>query len=152
MTNVFLGCNPNETFESASDLPLPLGTRATSGTGEYVLIQAQGAITQYDLCAIVAGYEADPLNTTGAAGKSNACIPQVAIADNHYGWGLVTGKGKVRAAASCAANVALYTTGTAGVVDDTSTSGIISGLVLTEAAPAGGGDMDCIASNLTIAS
>ena len=151
MTNVFLGCNPNETFESASDLPLPLGTRATSGTGEYVLIQAQGAVTQYALCVILAGYEAAQATTTNVANNSNACIPQVALADNHYGWGLVSGKGKVRGAASCAANAALYTTATAGVVDDASTNGGVSGLVLTETLT-DAADADCIASGLSLSS
>jgi hypothetical protein len=59
-------------------------------------------------------------------------IAQVAFADNDYGWVLRKGQGTVLVLASCAADVGLYTSASAGYLDDATASlTLISGIVLT---------------------
>jgi len=101
-----------------------LGTcvMGTDGT-KWVYVQASGAITQYDAVGIDENYQAAALTKALADAGHQVGYAQVAFADNDYGWIACAGSNvSVRVAASCAADVALYTTATAGVLDDTSAS------------------------------
>lgn len=62
----------------------------------------------------------------------------VAVTATQYGWACIKGKpnGGISVAANCALGVPLYTTATAGVVDDAATNGAIFGMQLTVAATA----------------
>ncbi len=64
-----------------------------------------------------------------------------AIAASSYGWVQVKGVCNVQVAASCAANVRLNTTATAGQLDDDGTAGSLTcdGIVLTTARAASAG-------------
>jgi hypothetical protein len=56
----------------------------------------------------------------------------VSIASAEYGWVQLGGKPRVLVAANCQPSVPLFTTATAGVLDDaTVTAGLIAGLVAT---------------------
>jgi hypothetical protein len=116
---------------------LNVGTRTLDGSGnEYVYVQASGAITGAGyVCTYDETYQAAMVSTSNDAGGALVGIPQVAFADNDYGWLMVKGTTNIRVAASAAADAALNTTGTAGQIDDDGTADafIINGLILTTA-------------------
>lgn len=117
-------------------------TGGSGGTGQgsekiYMYVKANGAVTGAGyICTINEVFDAAMLTTTtGAAGTlagASLGVPMAAIADNGYGWVQVYGLGTVRGAASCVKYTVLYTTATAGVLDDVATAGFVRGLVLTE--------------------
>lgn len=118
-----------------------LGQKIDVKGAAYQYFLADGAITAYDACYIQNDFDASPITTAlSGARPSGVCIPQFAVADNEYFWAPVgpffkredgSTTFKVKAALNCAADVKLYTTATAGVVDDTATD-LIAGLLLTE--------------------
>lgn len=117
----------------------PLGTRViATDNQEYVYVQASGAITQYDAVGIDENYQAAALTKAIADDGHTIGFAQVAFADNDYGFVATKGSNiEVRVAINCAADVALYTTGTAGVLDDASTSQTkIDGIVAVAAVTA----------------
>jgi acetylglutamate kinase len=96
---------------------------STEDAGTFMYVHASGAITQYDAVGIDENYEAAALTKAIADDGHMIGFAQVAFDDNDYGWVCVNGSNiNVRVAASCAADVSLYTTSTAGVLDDTSAS------------------------------
>ena len=154
MSLAALGCNPSQTGDSLADVgghnP---GTLAYSPDGGlYMLVKAQGAITAGALCKIVRSsgeteIEAQELNTAGATHGFSLCIPQVAIADNAYGWALVFGHGTVEAGAVAVSAEELSTTTTLGRVDDTDSNGRIGGLMpLNRAAVTAGNQLAIFAT------
>jgi hypothetical protein len=122
--------DPSTSTNSVS-LPVPIGTVGSLTEGDFVFVQADGAIDQYAFVKIEATGQAAMLTTTNA-GSQNLMVgvAQVAAADNEYLWVWIGGpmaggtvaaiKGK--AAASYAAKANLNTTATAGVADDASTT------------------------------
>lgn len=101
-----------------------LGTTA-SGTdnSDWVYVQAGAAITQYDALAIDENYQAVALTKALADAGHSVGFAQVAFANDEYGWVATKGSNiTCRVAGSCAADVQLYTTGNAGILDDTSAS------------------------------
>lgn len=125
--------------------------------GVWVYGHASGAIDQYAACTIdEAGEIAELTTTTSGAVPTAVCIPQVAMTDNYYAWAFRGSNGgsvdvdsvKVLAASNCAADAKLYTTATAGVVDDAATD-LIQGLRLDAAQASGESDgVACTAVSL----
>ena len=118
-----LGCNPTATGDSLDDIGgVALGTLAFSPAGGmYIAVKADGAIAQYDACVMEGGYAIDQLNA-GAADIGNViCIPQVAIADDEYGWALIFGTGTARAGAAVAVGGQVSAHATDGRLDDATT-------------------------------
>lgn len=116
-------------YKVASDTQeFSLLDKALHRDGDFVYVQANGAIAQYAWVKIDNDGQASELTTTiSGAEPTRVGVLQVALADNEYGWAFVgngggSGKGiKGKLAASCNADVKLYTTATAGVADDTAT-------------------------------
>jgi hypothetical protein len=110
-----------------------LGTQVTANDGSvWLYVHASAAIAQYDVVGVSEAYEAAPLSKAMADDGWIIGLAQVAFADNDFGWVALKGTKslKISLAASCAADVALYTTSTAGTLDDASTSQTkIDGLV-----------------------
>ena len=118
----------------------------TSNGARWKYLKASGAIARYALCHVTAANLAIEATTTlvgTAARPTLLCIPQTmaAIADLEYFWAPIGPFGPFREdgvttykvlAANAATSVRLYTTGTAGVVDDAVTTGNVAGLALTE--------------------
>jgi len=81
-------------------------------------------------------------DTLAKSAGSVAFATQVAFAADEYGWVQRTGPlDQLRVAASCAANTQLFTTATAGVLDDAtaSTSQLqVQGVIAASAGTAGG--------------
>ena len=109
---------------STNDRGHTLGQRVSgSDNTEWVFVQANGAITQYDTVGIDEDFQAAALTKAMADDGWMIGFAQVAFADNDYGWVATKGTNiRARGAAACAADVPLYTTSTAGVLDDTSAS------------------------------
>jgi hypothetical protein len=140
------GVNYKKTFTADTlPLPVPVTTVGSLVEGDFVFVQADGAIDQYGFVKIEADGQAAMLTTTNAG--SNALmvgVAQVAAADNEYLWVWVGGpmgggvgkgiRGKV--AASYVAKANLNTTATAGVADDASTTLIKGGVGLASTTPA----------------
>lgn len=131
------GVNYKITFEnpatssSGLPLPVPLMTVGSLLEGEFVFVQADGAIDQYGFVKIEADGQAAMITQTNDGTQGLLVgVAQVAAADNEYLWVWVGGlngggagkgiRGKV--AANYVAKNNLYTTTTAGVADDDTTS------------------------------
>ena len=113
----------------------PLGMEefgiGTNGIGAtFMYVKAASAITAFDIAKIDDDFTIASLTTTISGSEPTACgAAQIAFATNEYGWVAVKGRFKVNALTLCVADVKLYTTATAGAVDDTATD-LIQGLKL----------------------
>lgn len=136
-TGSLLGVDLDRTTTTAE---FALGTTvAVTDGGEAVYVQASGAITQFDAVAIDENYQAAALTKALADAGHDIGAAQVAFTDDHFGWVHKNGTNiSIRCAAACEPDVALYTTGNAGILDDTSASQTkISGLVAVTTASSG---------------
>lgn len=119
----------------------------TDGT-MWVYVQANGAIAQYDFVGIDENYQAACLTDAMAGDGWIIGAAQVAFADNDYGWVAIKGSNiSGNVLVSCAADVALYGSATAGSLDDSSTTGTvkIEGVVAVAAVgTAAGGAVEII--------
>jgi len=118
---------------SSQALPAKVGDVGSAVEGDFVFVQADGAIAQYAFVKIAVDGQADELTTTNAGSNGLLVgVAQVAAADNEYLWVWIGGprgggtgvgiKGKV--AANYVAGNNLNTTATDGVADDASTTKI----------------------------
>lgn len=102
-----------------------LGTTLNGSNGtKWMYVHAATAITQYDAVGVSEDYEASALTKAMADDGWTIGFAQVAASDNDFFWLAIEGRGNisVRCAGSCAADVSLYTTASAGKLDDTSAS------------------------------
>ena len=98
--------------------------------GQAVYVQAASEISQYAAVAVRSDNKAVMITTTNAATTKRTGFAQVSIASGSYGWVQTGGVPVVKLAASCLPNVPLFTTATAGVLDDATVSGNGVGLVV----------------------
>jgi hypothetical protein len=132
---------------STSLFPVTPGSRVTtSNNGVYMFVRAESDIAAYD--AVIMSTFADsasltpvmravPVTTTNAAalGYNMVGFAQNAIASSYYGWVGINGLLKVNLLIACNPKVPLYTTSTAGKLDDTTVSaGYIQGVVANTSA------------------
>lgn len=109
----------------------------TDDGGEAVYCIASGAVSQYALCGINEDFDVYMMTTALAAQSDRLGFPQVGIAAASYAWVYLRGSNiKVRTKASAVADAQLWTTASAGVVDDATAAGALKldGLVLVAAA------------------
>ena len=119
----------------------PVGTTVQgNANSSWEYVQAMVDIAQYNAVCINGSGGARPATTTHVATMKKIGFAQVAITSGSFGWVARQGAGfTVMVAASCLANVALYTTATAGTLDDAVvTAGAIPGVVAIVAGSAGG--------------
>lgn len=115
-----------------------VGTRADgNGGSEWIYCVASGAIASQGQVVTLTPttWAAALLGTANDARGNLVGVANGAITDAQYGWVQVRGPCVVQVAASCAANVLLNTTATAGQIDDDATTGAytITGIFLTTA-------------------
>ena len=117
-----------------------VGTRHEDENGkEYVYVQADagGATGAGYVVLVDESYAADMIDTTNSATGFGqiAGVATAAVAASEYCWVQIFGPADIRVAASCAANTAINTTGTAGQLDDDASVGaeVIDGITLTTA-------------------
>ena len=100
--------------------------------GQAIYVQAASTVATYAAVAVRVNNTVVPLTTTNSAGSKAVGFAQVSIASAYYGWVQLGGKPRVLVAANCQPSVPLFTTATAGVLDDaTVTAGLVAGLVAT---------------------
>lgn len=119
----------------------PVGTTVSGNKNSvWEYVYAASGIAQYNAVCITGSGNAMPSTTTHAVTAKKVGFAQVAIASGSYGWVARAGfQLTVMLAASCAAGAQLYTTATAGTLDDAVvTAAAIPGAVCTVAASGGG--------------
>ena len=113
--------------------------------GQAVYVQAASGVAQYDAVAVFGNNTVAPLTTTNSASSKRVGFAQVSIASGSYGWVQTGGVPVVKLAASCSPNVPLYTTATAGTLDDAVVSGgLVAGIVALSSA-SGATALTCVA-------
>ncbi len=136
----------------------PGETVMTSNNGRYIFARAESTIAQFD--AVVFSTFSDsasttpilravPITTTNAAalGFSMVGVAQTAITSAYYGWIGLNGSLRTNLLISCNPKVPLYTTSTAGSLDDTTvSSGYIQGIVANTSATSASAPF-CIVNN-----
>lgn len=130
-TSSVLGVNLTQTDSSAQFAPGTLVNLSDGGQAIYVL-SSTSAVSTY--AAVIIGVDAnvDMVTTTNAVNCKRIGFAQTSIATGYYGWVQMGGLVKVNLAANCDDNVALFTTATAGVLDDTTiTAAYIMGVTNT---------------------
>jgi len=106
---------------------VPLGTRVNLDDGGVAIFcQAASDVSQYAAVAIGVGYTAVNATTTAitqdtGTGRQLGWV-QTSIASSNYCWVQVSGRPVAMLAANCADRVQLFTTATAGVLDDATVS------------------------------
>ena len=134
MSLAAFGCNPEDTGASLDDVGgHQPGTLAYSSDGGiYCLVRASEAVAAHDTCLVEGAWRVRPLDLSDDTGLPSAiCIPQVALANGAYGWGLMFGNGMARADDDIAASATnLYPTDDEGKVDDAAAAIHITGLHL----------------------
>ena len=150
LTNGIIGSNLAATTEKAE---FEVGSRYTGTDGtEWVYVQANGAITQYDCVAIDENYQAAPMTT--ALGNTGAIVgfAQVAFTNDYYGWVAVGGTNITVRCEVATADQTLRTTVSAGVLSTASTASAVkfAGLVAVTAV-ASTGSSEVIANNVHVA-
>lgn len=130
LTSSVIGVNLTQVDTAAQFTVGTLVNCNDGGMAMYVL-SSTSAVSTFAAVAIDGNGKANMLTTTNAASSPRIGFSQVSIATTGYGWVRLGGAAiLVNVAAQCAPNVALFTTSTAGVLDDaTVTVGYIMGLV-----------------------
>lgn len=109
-----------------TDAKFKLGTVACGNGGtEWIYVQSTSAVTQYHCVSIDKDHKIRPITKALADVNPRVGFAQVAFAADEYGWVAMRGSDtnlKVLVKAACADFVDLYTSASAGVLDDTSTS------------------------------
>ena len=121
----------------------PLGTTVkTNDGGEAVYVQAASGVAQYNAVAIGDGYTVVNLTTAQATDGSGygkeVAFAQTSIASSSYAWVQKSGRPIGKLAANCADKVILFTTSTAGTLDDATVSaayvvGVVSKTTISNA-------------------
>lgn len=134
------GAKVDSTFTSLTDGHgySVVGQRFEDQNGKvWVLVKASAAIAQYDVVTYDETYNTTvaPLSTSNDARGDKVGVAPVAFASGDYGWLQIAGPCTMNVLASCAANVRLNTTATAGSLDDdgTASSLQVEGIYLTTA-------------------
>ncbi len=110
-----------------------LGDRYTDYQGNnYVFVSASTSITSYQVCAVTSSFWAAPITTALASANPAVGVAGVnGISSGSWGWVQTRGNMTIQVLSTASASSWLYTTGTAGALDDTSTSQVkISGIQL----------------------
>ena len=123
-----------------------LGTTVNlSDGGQAVYVRAASTVATYAAVSVLVDNTVVPLTTTNSAGSKAVGFAQTSIASAYYGWVQLGGKPRVSVLVGCQPNVPLFTTSTAGSLDDaTVTAGLVAGLVATTSA-ASASAVTCIA-------
>lgn len=145
MSNYIAGFDPALTYSTEDHA---LGTEATLDDGRtFIFSKANGAVVQYRAVEYNSSRTEAREVRAGTASTEGAivAVAQIAVADEEFFWGLRDGEGRVDVGASCGAESRLYTTATAGRLDDTSSSqSQIVDVVLTSARGNTDGDSPCL--------
>jgi len=110
-----------------------LGTSLpTNDGGTLVYVKALSELSAFACVAVYADGTAQMMTTTIAATCKRVAWAQASVPSGHFAWVQSGGVVRGNLAANCDDNVPLYTTATAGVLDDATVSGgLIGGVINT---------------------
>lgn len=140
----FVGANVSNQYAATGNFTgaeFGLGDRYVDATGNaYVFVSASTSITSYMACAVTSSFWAAPITTALASANPAVGVAGVnGISSGSWGWVQTRGNMTVQVLSTASASSWLYTTGTAGSLDDTSTSQVkITGITLNANATAVG--------------
>jgi hypothetical protein len=106
----------------------------------FMYVRASSTISQYDCAVADSSYKANAITSSLVTEGASIGWPQVSAVADDYLWMALQGRTiNIRVASSAAANAALYTTATAGVLDDAAANNLIEGVkvVTTQASTTG---------------
>lgn len=134
-----------------SDQEFDLGECLTAEDDHrYVYVQASGAITQYWAVHYDENFKAGGVTSTNGAQANGVGFAQSAFTDGQYGWVATHGHNlTVLTKDNTAANAALYTSGSVGILTSVASTGdplLVSGVRAVSAATSGGGATTIIAT------
>ena len=138
VTSAVSGINLTNISDTAE---FAVGTIVNGNNGSvWQYVYAGSGIAQYNAVLVNGSGTAFPSTTALAVSTKTVGFAQVAITSGYYGWVARAGFGlTAMLAASCAAGAQLYTTSTAGTLDDAVvTAGALPGVICVVAASAGG--------------
>ena len=115
--------SPTATFQVGTVVNLDDG-------GQAMFVQAASDISQFAAVSVRSDDTAVPITTTNAANSKKVAFAQTSIGSAQYGWVQLGGIVRVNLLTLCAPNVPLFTTATAGCLDDATVSGNGVGLVV----------------------
>lgn len=121
-----------------------VGCVRREGDNEYIFCKGVASTVAGSAVVIDESYATALMTKSLAAANHRVGFAKAAIVASKYGWYQTRGTSiPIRLAASCAKDVTLYTTGTAGVLDDDSSSqnriyGIVADTAVTSAAESNG--------------
>jgi len=143
-----IGLNPTEVYTSAENAASGKGFGAsdiaeTHDGKRYRYVLSTDTIAQYDVVAITSAGVASRLTKTLADGGPLIGVAQASLTSGSFGWVQTVGATTVNCLSTCSSSVALYTSGTAGSLDDSATSQVkVAGITIlaniTAAGPANG--------------
>lgn len=114
-----------------------LGTRMLAGESgqEYIYAKASGsALAQYDWVAIDENFLAVKGTSALADAKHLFGIAQIAFTENYFGWFVVRGSDVLaKFDGTAAADIVLYTSGTAGQLSDITSGAKLMGITIVTA-------------------
>ena len=118
--------------QTEQDEAWKLGERARDNLGnEYLYVKATAAVVLGKVVRVNYQFNAAHVTTGNSAAGRIFGVAVAAMAANTYGWVQIYGRASIHVLASCAKDKALYTSGTAGSLDDASNNQTkITGAVL----------------------
>lgn len=120
LSNGIIGADLSEEHSTAQ---FAVGTMATANDGsEWIYVSAGAAITIYDTVHISQAFAANPITPALAITGGKIGFAQRAFTSAYYGWVMTRGNPTIRVGNLCQDEVPLYTTDTAGMLDDATAS------------------------------
>lgn len=142
MSHALIGTKVDDVLTTAnlqtSGKAFKLGSRVQTHDGkQYVWCKNLSSNAIYSVGTIDgSNYNFVGLTTTTAASAELIGVLQVAMASDEYGWVQVAGRTKVKVLGLCAKNINLWTTSTAGSLDDaTASTYMVQGINLLSTNP-----------------
>lgn len=142
-----IGVKLTDTYASAGALPFAEGFVVRGNhASTWMLVKATSTIAQYDAVAILSTVSASatgevsigavPITTTNMAAANHVGFAQTAITSAQYGWVALSGNGlRVNCLIAAQPAVPLFTTATAGSLDDATASvGYVQGVQILSSA------------------
>lgn len=121
---MFTGGNVDEVYSSitAGNTPGVGDVYVDHNNNRYIFVLASGTVAQYDVVAIDSNNVAQAITKALADGGPDIGVARQGMSSGSYGWAQVRGAVSVNVLATCSSSIALYTSATAGKLDDTTTS------------------------------
>ena len=131
-TSSKIGVNLNAVSATA-DFTLGDVVQGSDGT-EWVFVQANGTIDQYDVVSVDESFQASPASIPSVIEGDQLGFAQVAFADNEYGWVARRGGELVVAVSGTSTvNVAIYIGTVSGHLSTTASSATVVGVAIQTA-------------------